>query len=444
MLLSLFSAVIAKTSVAGEVIIPIPNTAPVPDPAHIKVDPSQVYNVNGQLFVRATQVPSWLTTVTLPGGVNAIPLPLPLVPGASVSVAQPPNSTVIASRLTIMATLHSFANLTRQLRQASAASRQHDQQLEALMKKRNVRPEDLPDGARPMLDEEDADSNRFVRLGDQVIEMGPWHTFFNGYGISAKEDDEKSLPGYDLGGFGVDLGIYNSLNESWALGVMIGGQKQDADLHHHKGHVEVDTLRVGPFASWKSGSIHADMAVTYAHNDVSAKQNYSYAIGKASYDYQEVNLYVGTGYDISLDEYTSGLMMTPEASFLYVFSDYDKFNEKTSSSTLNVRNRQVSPESRGDWSSRLGVSMNYNGLQFEWPTEVFIGAGWQHNHFDDQKIKCDNGGVLKDHYDENEAYYRLGINSMLNNCLSLEVGYQGTHGSNMTSHTFNAGLNYRF
>ncbi len=430
----------ALTAEAAEHRLPLPHRPPVPDPATITVDTSQIYKIDGQYFVKATNIPSWLTPTVLPGGALGVPLP-----GPDGTIKLPyPKSSAVASRLTMLATMRSFVSLTMQLRRAAAEASNHDQQINAMMKKHHVDPDALPKDAKPMLDEEEADSNRFVKIGDNVIEMGPWHTFFSGYGLSAKEDGEKSLPGFDLGGFGADVGVYNQLNEEWSVGFMLGGQKQDADLHNKKGHVDISTMRAGPFASWHGGPMHVDMAVTYAHNDVCAKQNYSYATGKSDYKYQEVNLFLGTGYDISLDDYTSGLMMTPEFNFMYVFSDYDKYREKFAANAYNVKDRQVTPDNRSDWSSRLGVSLNYNGLQFEWPTELFFGVGWQYNHFDEQKIKCDNSGTIKDHYDENEAYYRLGVNSMLNECLSLELGYHGTHSNNMTSHIFNAGVNYRF
>lgn len=99
---------------------------------------------------------------------------------------------------------------------------------------------------------------------------GMW---FEGFGLSAKQEEDVDLTGYKLRSGGFSVGLDSHAAENWIFGGMVGYSIGNADLFHDKGYVDGDTVYTGIYMANISTTHFANLFLTAAVTDFEAGRN---------------------------------------------------------------------------------------------------------------------------------------------------------------------------
>ncbi|WP_062263441.1 autotransporter outer membrane beta-barrel domain-containing protein [Endozoicomonas arenosclerae] len=281
---------------------------------------------------------------------------------------------------------------------------------------------------------QDEDSNSYMKSmtdGATAFVSGDWFGLVELYGHYYDQDKMKNMAGFKSSGYGIQMGLVRPVSQDWLLGVYGAWQKLDADVKGHNGEVDTGTWRLGPTLAFSKEGFHAEALVTYNWNTIDSKVSRY----KADYKSKEWDAYIRGGYDINLDGLTSGLTLTPEVQFLYANQSRDEYNWAMG---------MVGKGTTKGWVSRMGGSLTYDRFQMNQPLEVKASLGWQHNDYKPDDIEYMNSKYSYKGYDENAAYYSLGMGTQLTEQLNMNIGYAGTWSENALGHYLQAGMEFRF
>ncbi|WOG29157.1 autotransporter outer membrane beta-barrel domain-containing protein [Endozoicomonas sp. 8E] len=258
---------------------------------------------------------------------------------------------------------------------------------------------------------------------------GDWFGLVELYGHFYDQDKMSNMAGFKSSGYGIQLGLVRQVAEDWLFGVYGAWQKLDADLKGYNGELDTGTWRLGPTVAWSKDGFHAEGLLTYNWNTIDSK------VPRYNSDFKsrEWDAYIRGGYDINLDSLIMGLTLTPEVQFLYVSQDRDEYNWAMG---------MIGKGSSRGWVSRMGGSLSYDCFLINQPMELKASLGWQHNDYEPDDIEYMNSEYNS--YDENAAYYSLGMETQLSGQLNLNIGYAGTWSENALGHYLQAGLEFRF
>ncbi len=270
-----------------------------------------------------------------------------------------------------------------------------------------------------------------VSDGAAAFVSGDWFGLVELYGHYYDQDKMKDMAGFKSSGYGIQMGLVRPVSEDWLLGIYGAWQKLDADVKGHNGEVDAGTWKLGPTIAWSKEGFHAEGLVTYNWNTVDSKVTRY----KADYKSKEWDAYIRGGYAINLDSVTTGLTLTPEIQFLYASQDRDEYNWSMG---------MVGKGSTVGWVSRMGGSLTYDRFQMNQPMELKASLGWQHNDYKPDDVDYMNSKVSYKGYDENAAYYSLGMGTQLTEQLNMNIGYAGTWSENALGHYLQAGMEFRF
>ncbi|KEQ14813.1 hypothetical protein GZ77_11085 [Endozoicomonas montiporae] len=270
-----------------------------------------------------------------------------------------------------------------------------------------------------------------VTNGARAFVYGEWFGLMQVYGHFLDQKKVNGMAGFKSNGYGIQLSMLRPVGSEWLIGVYGAWQKLTADLKDFNGEVESGTWRLGPTIAWRHGPVHAEGLVTYNWNSIDSK-SHGY---KADYKSKQWDVYGRVGYDLDLSHMSSGLTLTPEAQIMYVNQNRDDFNWFTN---------MVKKGKSSGWVSRLGAMLTYQQEQFSQPFELKLSLGWQHSDLKTDDLKVQGQRYKYDHYDQNGAYYSIGLDTFLNKQLNLSLAYGGVWMKESLSHHILAGLEFRF
>uniref|UniRef100_UPI00248E3AED autotransporter outer membrane beta-barrel domain-containing protein n=1 Tax=Parendozoicomonas sp. Alg238-R29 TaxID=2993446 RepID=UPI00248E3AED len=276
------------------------------------------------------------------------------------------------------------------------------------------------------------------------LQPGGVYSYVRTYGHRGSAKMSSGLPGYSNSGYGFDIGAFKALDTELLVGVMFSAENNKTSPKGKGGSTDMTSLRVGPFFSWKRDNFHIDGALTAGHHDVRAKgkDKISGDSYKGNFTMNDWAAWIGTGYDIHLDELVPGLTLTPIAEFMYIDSRQSGFDLK-SQHTDKVKVKGGSRHGRID---RYGLMMDYQVSDSQYLTSIHGGVGVQMNHFADNKttmthVESGNSVTEKrEQRDRKLQWYTLGVNSQFSDYRSLSFDLEGTRGRE--SHTYGASLTF--
>ncbi len=252
--------------------------------------------------------------------------------------------------------------------------------------------------------------------------------------------------GYSGQSYGVQFGVDTWLGQNVLAGLAVSYAHTEVNWAHDRGEGDVETLRVGPFATYTQGGLFLDAWATcgFHWNDTERDVVVGALRRQADADYgaNDVSMYLGGGYDFEL----SGFTLSPTASLQYTCYRQEGFRESGGGGA----GLRVGAETFHSLRSRLGVRLARE-LAMEKVTlvpEVF--AGWSREYIEDQsldasflaggtKFTTDQGGLGGD-----SAYFGAGVSAKLDDGLALFVRYEGAQSSSESAHFFSAGVKIPF
>lgn len=198
--------------------------------------------------------------------------------------------------------------------------------------------------------------------------------FANATGQYASLGDTYNATGYNEQSVGTTIGADVRLDEHWVLGVTLGYARSSADLTEG-GSLESDGLRAAVYAMYQSGAFYTELMVGGSYNSYDTERRALGGTAKGSTDSISFDAYLGTGYDIHMNQWT----LTPMASLLYTAVGIDGFDESGSLQPLRIDSQDQS-----SLRSRIGLRAAYTALCGVARVTPSLSLQWQHEFLDNE------------------------------------------------------------
>ena len=268
----------------------------------------------------------------------------------------------------------------------------------------------------------------------------------NPFGVFYGESTSGDHLGFQSNVAGVQFGIDKQFDDRWIVGIGGGYCQTHLDTNDQRSAGQINTFRVGPYATWYDDAWYLDMSLTggFHDNSVSRYVNVGDTNGAADGTYRanDLSLYYGLGRDYRIGLYT----LSPQASLQYIYYRQNYFTE-TGSDGANLT---VDPRNANSLRSRVGgqlSSMVHQG-RVKVVHEVF--AGWAHEYLGNDPLvaqfvggvtpfSTDRGGLFRD-----AGYYGIGLTAIPHDRTSLFARYNGEYSSGGHFTAIDLGLTYAF
>jgi len=205
-----------------------------------------------------------------------------------------------------------------------------------------------------------------------VPEEKKWGAFLTGVGEWVDVGGDGNARGYDITTGGFTLGLDYKVCPNFVVGIAAGYAGTGADLTDG-GDVWVNGGKLGLYATTFVGGWYADAAVTGGYNSYDTKRSALQGTARGSTDGGELNVLVGTGFDIRFGALTIG----PTATFQYTLVGIDGFTETGSLAPLNIAGRNAESVR-----TQLGFKASYDWKVGGVLVRPEIRASWQHEYGD--------------------------------------------------------------
>ena len=277
-------------------------------------------------------------------------------------------------------------------------------------------------------------------------EVGSWHNFVQVHGIKANRNQVTGLPGGSISGQGMTAGVFYQLNAELVTGMLLSAHKNTYSFNDGPGSGSLENVRTGPFLSWTQSGFHLDASLTLAHNNYSLKRKDSADNAlKASFSGHEVAAYTGMGYDIHMDSWAQGLILTPMAELLYVRSRNGGYTEEgKSDEAMSVNNGSGS-----QLITRYGLEASYLFPDLESPTELKARLGRQRHNMASQNTAYslqggDSGSLSIPAFAEDATLVGLGFYRKVSDYSHISFNYNGARSENGLSHGLQLSFQSKF
>ena len=222
-----------------------------------------------------------------------------------------------------------------------------------------------------------------------------WGAFVTGVGEWVDVGGDGNARGYDITTGGFTLGLDYKVTPNFAVGISAGYAGTAADLNDG-GDVRVNGGKLGLYATfWKNtggeagptgketkdgempvslgGTWYVDAAVTGGYNSYDTKRAALQGTARGDTDGGELNVLVGTGFDIRFGSLTIG----PTATFQSTLVGIDGFTETGSLAPLSINSRNAESVR-----AQLGFKASYDWKVGGVLVRPEIRASWQHEFGD--------------------------------------------------------------
>ena len=198
--------------------------------------------------------------------------------------------------------------------------------------------------------------------------------FANATGQYASLGDTSNANGFDVQSVGSTIGADVRLDEHWVLGLILGYARSSSDLAGG-GSLSADGVRSAVYAMYQRGSFYTELMVGGSYNSYDTERGALGGIAKGSTSSSSFDAYLGTGYDIHMDQWT----ITPIASLLYSAVSIDGFNESGSLQPL-----RIDSQNQSSLRSRIGLRAAYAARCGNALVTPSLSLQWQHEFLDNE------------------------------------------------------------
>lgn len=216
-----------------------------------------------------------------------------------------------------------------------------------------------------------------------------WGSFFTGTGQVTRVGRTDNARGYDLNTGGVTVGVDYQVTPNLAVGVSLGYANTGARLVDD-GKVDVNSGKLGVYATYFTGGFHADAALGSGFSSYETRRTALGGTARGKTEGLELSALAGAGYDWHLEEFTLG----PIASVQYTYVGLDEFTERGSLAPLTVTSQHEE-----SIRSTLGFKTAYDWTVWGLLVRPEIRAAWRHEYGDrsfsmDSRLASGAGGIF--------------------------------------------------
>lgn len=304
----------------------------------------------------------------------------------------------------------------------------------------------------------------------QMADYGRWGFFFNGsYGFGDK-DATSMEPGFEFDSWSLTSGVDYRVTDQFILGASLSYAATMSSIDDNAGDVDVDGVGLALYGTYYVNEFYVDFLAGYAFRDFDTQRNLQYSVAAktggttvvnqgfdGSTDANDINLSVGTGYNLSF----GSTSVTPFVTLAYLNSDIDGYTESLSGSNtsagygLALRYDDQEIESLA---STVGVQLTQTVNTSSGVLTPYVRADWEHEFDNDARNIEASFAVVDSSYDSlntiliptddpDRDFFNLGagILAALPNGLQLFLDYTTILGyEDLSLHRFVGGLRLEF
>jgi outer membrane autotransporter protein len=282
---------------------------------------------------------------------------------------------------------------------------------------------------------------------EQQEEMdGKISGFFRPLGVFYDHDSTSKMTGFRAKAVGAQFGFDKSFGPNLLMGIGGGYSHSFINFKESRGEGDVDSFRVGPYASYFKDNLFIDTSVSFGYHENENKRNIKFGTinrtAKSDYHAYDLSAYIGGGYDFHVNDWT----VTPTTSFQYIRYHSESFKETGAGAANLDLDAATSHSLRG----KLGVTLSMVTKLYETKIVPELFAGWAHEFIDDEDIKARFvHGTAKfttnvDSGRDDSVYFGAGISALLKENISAFVRYEGEYSSGNNINALNVGVTVLF
>ena len=210
-----------------------------------------------------------------------------------------------------------------------------------------------------------------------------WGGYAEAQGSFVDSDQTSNRTGYNANPVGAQFGLDYTFGRDLLVGLGLGYVWTEADLAGARGEIDQGTVRVGPYLSWFEHDWYVNMSATFGYSWIEGERGIP-ALGltaASDYDAYDFTGYVGTGYQLQLEEH---FYLTPMASLQFSHIEFDSFAE----AGAGVANLSVPGRDDDSLRSRLGANLSYRFPDLATQPITYVYAGWEHEFEEDNDLEA--------------------------------------------------------
>jgi len=198
--------------------------------------------------------------------------------------------------------------------------------------------------------------------------------YVNATGQYASLGNTTNANGFDVQSVGSTIGADVRLNEHWVVGVTLGYARSMSDLSEG-GRLTADGMRAAVYAMYLSGAFYTEFMAGGSYTSYDIQRSALGGMATGSTNSTSYDLYLGTGYNIQVNQWT----FTPMASVRYTDVFIDSFTESGSLQPLHFGS-----QNQDSLRSRLGLRAAYTTLCGVTRITPSLSLQWQHEYLNSQ------------------------------------------------------------
>jgi len=271
------------------------------------------------------------------------------------------------------------------------------------------------------------------------------NSFFRPFGVFFSQDSTDKFTGFNAKAVGAQFGADQVFGTDWIVGIGGAYSHSCLDFDEGFGDADVDSFRVGPYATYFIDRFYLDSSVSFGYHLNNTRREIGAGINRtaeAHYDAYDLSAYVGGGYEMNVRQW----ILSPTISAQYTCYRNESFKE----SGAGAAGLNVDARTQESLLSRFGVRLYTVAIvdTMKLAPEFFVG--YAHEFMDEEDLQARFlGGVTKfsadvDSNRDDSVYFGAGLSGLINENTSAFVRYEGEAYSGSRSSAMKVGLTVRF
>jgi outer membrane autotransporter protein len=284
-------------------------------------------------------------------------------------------------------------------------------------------------------------ANTAPSAGGEDFRLGGFAT---GYGVYSDREQNGNEVGAQSDTYAGQFGLNYKFNSHWLAGMSFTYAHGNIDFDQARGSIDENSYRIGPYVGFHHGPWFANSSLTYAlrTNDLTRRVPVTGGEYTADYNVHDLSAYLGGGVDLALCDWK----LTPGASVQYIHSWSDSYDENGGGGALSVDGAEFD-----SLRTTLGLTLSRVFTVGNIKLMPQVGAGWAHEYLNDGENLSARfiGGtspfmIATAGGDRDNLFYGAGVSALLNDGITLSIGYQGETSSHEQVHSVAANLSWVF
>ena len=270
--------------------------------------------------------------------------------------------------------------------------------------------------------------------------------FFKPFGVFYDHDSTSKMVGFRAKSVGAQFGFDKSSGPNLLIGIGGGYSHSFIKFKEDRGEGDVDSFRIGPYASYFKDNFFIDTSVSFGYHKNENERDIKFGTinrtADSDYSAWDLSTYIGGGYDFHINKLT----VTPTASLQYIRYHSESFKE----TGAGAAGLDVDAATSQSLRSKLGVTVSTVAELYGTKIVPELFAGWAHEFIDDEDIKARFvQGTAKFTTDvdsnwDDSVYFGGGISALLKENISAFVRYEGEYSSGNSINALNVGITVLF